>query len=192
MSQKWLRQALRPREKGPWANPLILLGYLNATWEVKVSNNQTWINLHLLPIYRGSHTHSHLSLTTPQWGGYYLLCKRREQSLTDVRGFSQVHLATCGKVGWSSVSPDSVSTLLSENRVFATGSIFVGTQTSSRASPPSPFGNHIYSPYLWACFVNKFICIIFLDSTYKWYVFNQCLSIAQLQFFVFFLIFLIK
>ena len=44
---------------------------------------------------------------------------------------------------------------------------------NSHFIPPhcSPLDNHKFVFYIWGCFyfVNKFVCIIFLDSTCKWY-----------------------
>ena len=42
---------------------------------------------------------------------------------------------------------------------------------NSQFIPLFPFANHKFFLYVcvYFCFKNKFICIIFLDSTYKWY-----------------------
>ena len=45
------------------------------------------------------------------------------------------------------------------------------TPTLSLLSPRLLPGTHVYSLHLWFnfCFVNRFTCIIFLESSYKWY-----------------------
>ena len=44
----------------------------------------------------------------------------------------------------------------------------------------SAFGYHKFVFYIWVCFVSKFIFIIFLDSTCKWYTAFICLFLSDL------------
>ena len=45
---------------------------------------------------------------------------------------------------------------------------------------PSLTLNLFSSLWIYVCFVNKFIYIIFLGSIYKWYPYDFCLSLSNL------------
>ena len=62
--------------------------------------------------------------------------------------------------------------------------IYVNPNHSIHPTSPSPLGNHmlVCSLHLYLCFcsANKFICIIFLDSTYNWYTIFAFLFLSSL------------
>ena len=80
---------------------------------------------------------------------------------------------------WGRTESDTTEAMQQQQQQQQQQCVYINNKLLSYLSP-FPFGNLKFVFYVcgFICFVNKFICIFYLESTYKWY--DVCLSLSDL------------